>query len=187
MPLPLERILRCVPEPPLCVRANQRDGIAPIPAICRSPLGRQARPKAHLLGSHPNRENTQANQTACDAELTRRLDPAIIGGVTKGIVTQYLADANGGSRRILRPDCRSGISRICWKIDCQGELNRLRTIDHRRVAIDRIWMLDILKKYQSIQHQRRRLNVIFGNGLRQLGVREENNPVKGRARSLIYS
>ena len=48
-------------------------------------------------------------------------------------------------------------------------------------------MLDILKKYQSIQHQRRRLNVIFGNGLRQLGVREENNPVKGRARSLIYS
>src|ERR1700726_3047808 len=74
---------------------------------------------------------------ACDAELTRRLDPAIIGGVTKGIVTKYLADANGGSRRILRPDCRSGISRICWKIDCQGELNRLRTIDHRRVAIDR--------------------------------------------------
>jgi hypothetical protein len=46
-------------------------------------------------------------------------------------------------------------------------------------------MLDILKKYQSIQHQRRRLNVIFGNGLRQLGVREENNPVKGRARSLF--
>src|ERR1700730_10926297 len=34
-------------------------------------------------------------------------------------------------------DCRSGISRICWKIDCQGELNRLRTIDQRRVAIDR--------------------------------------------------
>ena len=30
-------------------------------------------------------------------------------------------------------------------------------------------------------------NVIFGNGLRQLGVREENNPVEGRARSLIYS
>jgi hypothetical protein len=49
-----------------------------------------------------------------------------------------------------------------------------------------MWMLD-MKKYQSIQHQRRRLNVIFGNGLRQLGVREENNPVKGRARSLIYS
>jgi hypothetical protein len=48
---------------------------------------------------------------ACDAELTRRLDPAIIGGVTKGIVTKYLADANSGSRRILRPDCRSGISR----------------------------------------------------------------------------
>ena len=64
MPLPLERILRCVPEPPLCVRANQRDGIAPIPAICRSPLGRQARPKTHLLGSRPNRENTQANQAA---------------------------------------------------------------------------------------------------------------------------
>src|SRR3984893_7559186 len=62
---------------------------------------------------------------ACDAELTRRLDPAIIGGVTKGIVAKYLADANGGSRRILRPDCRSGISRICWKIDCQGELNCL--------------------------------------------------------------
>jgi hypothetical protein len=56
---------------------------------------------------------------------------------TKGIVTKYLADTNGGSRRILRPDCRSGISRICWKIDCQGELNRLRTINHRRVAIDR--------------------------------------------------
>src|ERR1700730_8091258 len=72
---------------------------------------------------------------ACDAELTRRLDPAIIGGVTKGIVTKYRADANGGSRRILRPDCRSGISRICWKIDCQGELNRLHTIDHRRVAM----------------------------------------------------
>jgi hypothetical protein len=63
MPLPLERILRCVPEPPLCVRANQRDGIA-IPASRRSPLGRQARPKAHLLGSRPNRENTQANQAA---------------------------------------------------------------------------------------------------------------------------
>ena len=46
-------------------------------------------------------------------------------------------------------------------------------------------MLDILRKYQSIQHQRRRLNVIFGNGLRQLGLREENNPVKGRARSLF--
>ena len=30
-------------------------------------------------------------------------------------------------------------------------------------------MLD-MKKYQSIQHQRRRLNVIFGNGLRQLGA-----------------
>src|ERR1700736_3469265 len=56
---------------------------------------------------------------------------------TKGIVTKHLADANGGSRRILRPDCRSGIFRICWKIDCQGELNRLRTINHRRVAIDR--------------------------------------------------
>ena len=25
------------------------------------------------------------------------------------------------------------------------------------------------------------------DGLRQLGVREENNPVEGRARSLIYS
>jgi len=49
----------------------------------------------------------------------------MIGAVTKGIVTKYLADADGGSRRILRPDCRSGISRICWKIDCQGELNRL--------------------------------------------------------------
>jgi hypothetical protein len=71
---------------------------------------------------------------ACDAELTRRLDPAIIGGVAKGIVTKYLADAIVGSLRILRPDCRSGISRI---IDCRGELNRLRTIDHRRVAIDR--------------------------------------------------
>ena len=33
---------------------------------------------------------------ARDAELTRRLDPAIIGGVTKGIVTKYLADANVG-------------------------------------------------------------------------------------------
>jgi hypothetical protein len=31
------------------------------------------------------------------------------------------------------------------------------TIDHRRVAIDHRWVLDILKKYQSIQHQRRRL------------------------------
>jgi hypothetical protein len=80
---------------------------------------------------------TQLAAPGVRAELTRRLDPAIIGGVTKGIVTKYLADANGGSRRILRPDCRSGISRICWKIDCQGELNRLRTIDHRRVAIDR--------------------------------------------------
>src|ERR1700730_6545068 len=49
-----------------------------------------------------------------------------------------------------------------------------------------MWMLD-MKKYQAIQHQRRRLNVIFGNGLRQLGLRGENNPVKGRARSLIYS
>src|SRR3984893_14990099 len=73
---------------------------------------------------------------ARDAELTRRLDPAVIGGVTKGIVTKYLADAGGGSRRILRPDCRSGISRICWKIDCWGELNRLRTIDCPGVAID---------------------------------------------------
>src|ERR1700731_2838217 len=43
-------------------------------------------------------------------------------------------------------------------------------------------MLDILK----IQHQRRRLNVIFGNGLRQLGVREENNPVKGRERGALF-
>ena len=40
MPLPLERILRCVPEPPLCVRANQRDGIAPIPDL---PLVRPSR------------------------------------------------------------------------------------------------------------------------------------------------
>src|ERR1700730_4247609 len=47
---------------------------------------------------------------------------AIIGGVTKGIVTKYLADANGGSRRILRPDCRSGISRICWKIDSRANV-----------------------------------------------------------------
>src|SRR6202035_403901 len=104
--------------------------------------------------------------------------PAIIGGVTKGIVTKYLADANGGSRRILRPDCRSGISRICWKIDCRGELSRMRAIDHRRVAIDRIWVLDILKKYQAIQHQRRRPNAIFGNGLRKLGVERKIIPLR---------
>jgi hypothetical protein len=36
---------------------NFDTGFAPIPAIRRSPLGRQARPKAHLLGSRPNREN----------------------------------------------------------------------------------------------------------------------------------
>jgi hypothetical protein len=42
-------------------------------------------------------------------------------------------------------------------------------------------MLDILKKYQSIQHQRRQLNVIFGNGLRQLGVRN------GRTRTAMYT
>jgi len=35
-------------------------------------------------------------------------------------------------------------------------------------------MLDILKKY------------LFGNGLRQLGVREENNPVKGRERGALF-
>ena len=36
-------------------------------------------------------------------------------------ITKYLADADGGSRRILRsrPDCWSGISEICWNIDSQ--------------------------------------------------------------------
>jgi hypothetical protein len=34
-------------------------------------------------------------------------------------------------------------------------ISSLDAIDHRRVAIDRIWVLDILKKYQAIQHQRR--------------------------------
>jgi hypothetical protein len=29
----------------------------------------------------------------------------------------------------------------------------MRAIDHRRVAIDRIWVRDILRKYQAIQHQ----------------------------------
>ena len=59
------------------------------------------------------------------------------------------------------------------KIDCQGELNRLPrliTAGWRSTDMD----ADILKKY------------LFGNGLRQLGLRGENNPVKGRARSLIY-
>jgi hypothetical protein len=32
-----------------------------------------------------------------------------------------------------------------------GELNHPRTIDPRRVAIDRIWVLDISKKYEAIQ------------------------------------
>ena len=41
-----------------------------------------------------------------------------------------------------------------------GELDRLPTIDHRREAIDR----------------RCRLNVIFGNGLRKLGVEEKIIP-----------
>jgi hypothetical protein len=35
--------------------------------------------------------NAAGRSRPCDAELTRRLDPAIIGGVTKGIVTKYLA------------------------------------------------------------------------------------------------
>src|ERR1700730_9649778 len=37
------------------------------------------------------------------------------------VITKYLADADGGSRRILRsrPDCWSGISEICWNIDSQ--------------------------------------------------------------------
>src|SRR3984893_773171 len=36
-------------------------------------------------------------------------------------ITKYLADADGGSRRILRsrPDCWSRISEICWNIDSQ--------------------------------------------------------------------
>jgi hypothetical protein len=38
--------------------------VAPIPAIRRSPLGRQATPKTHLLGSRPNRGNIQADQAA---------------------------------------------------------------------------------------------------------------------------
>src|SRR3984893_27208 len=118
---------------------------------------------------------------ACDAELTRRLDPAIIGGVTKGIVTKYLADANGGSRRILRPDCRSGISRICWKIDCQGELNRLRTIDHRRV--DR-WVLDILENIRrSASAAPTKCDIRKWPFVSSAS--RGNNPVKGRARSLF--
>src|ERR1700730_18365519 len=47
-------------------------------------------------------------------------------------------------------------------------------------------MLDILKKYQSIQHQRRRLNVIFGNGLRQLGVREEIIPLRDEQGAYLF-
>ena len=37
------------------------------------------------------------------------------------VITKYLADADGGSRRILRsrPDCWSRISKICWNIDSQ--------------------------------------------------------------------
>jgi hypothetical protein len=48
MPLPVERILRCVTEPPLCVRANQRDGIAPIPDLPALATKREVRPKAAI-------------------------------------------------------------------------------------------------------------------------------------------
>src|SRR5258708_39577607 len=36
-------------------------------------------------------------------------------------LTKYLADSDGGSKRILpsKADCWSGISRICWNIDSQ--------------------------------------------------------------------
>ena len=44
--------------------------------------------------------------------INRRLDPAIIGGVTKGIVTKYLADANGGGSVATMPEPEVTISTL---------------------------------------------------------------------------
>ena len=54
--------------------------------------------------------------------------PARPGDYRRGHQRYRHQISRGRQRRIPEnsaADCRSGISRICWKIDCQGELNRL--------------------------------------------------------------
>ena len=86
-------------------------------------------------------------------------------------LTKYLADADGGSKRILpsRQTAAAGISRICRKIDSRVNVR----IDTQPPG------------YGSEPHLDFIVTDLDGMLARLCGPDRENNPVKGQARNLF--